>query len=276
ISAADARWQLVKDSGPPPAGWPGQQDRVRADATVPYPFPPLRQFCRRRLLPSSKHEARLEGSRGRLAMSATVSLARCLEVSLDRQQLCLALASRSPFTCARPARRRGGYPDPPPKTRVNTRIHLHRAGLNEVDARIHRAVPPVAGGLRLAARGYAPLISPSKGVPDDDGRFAGSPHGGRIRERANRAGSGRRDSSDFGRRPPEPDYAAGRGCLRRPEHAPSRPARSGDARGLSLQGEDLSLRSRADPRAGRARARLRRARLLRELRLLGRTHQSRP
>ena len=50
----------------------------------------------------------------------------------------------------------------------------------------------------------------------------------------------------------------------------------GPARGLPLPREDLPLRPRADPRAGRPRARLRRARLFRELRAAHRHHARRP
>ena len=48
------------------------------------------------------------------------------------------------------------------------------------------------------------------------------------------------------------------------------------ARGLPLPREDLPLRPRADPRAGRARPRLRRPRLLRAVRVAGRRHPGRP
>ena len=53
-------------------------------------------------------------------------------------------------------------------------------------------------------------------------------------------------------------------------------ARPGAAGGLPLPREDLPLRPRADPRAGRPRPRLRRPRLLRELRVAGRRHPRRP
>src|ERR1700727_2459482 len=40
ISPADDLGQLVKNGGPAPAGRPGQQDRMRADATRRCPLPP--------------------------------------------------------------------------------------------------------------------------------------------------------------------------------------------------------------------------------------------
>ena len=63
---------------------------------------------------------------------------------------------------------------------------------------------------------------------------------------------------------------------RRPELAAGRRARPGAAGGLPLPREDLPLRPRAHPRAGRPCARLRRARLLRELRAADRHHPGRP
>ena len=78
-----------------------------------------------------------------------------------------------------------------------------------------------------------------------------------------------------GRRP-DPDHPAGRPGRRRPEHAAGRRAGAGRAGGLPLPREDLPLRPRAHPRAGRPRPRLRRARVLRELRAAGRPHPRRP
>ena len=87
---------------------------------------------------------------------------------------------------------------------------------------------------------------------------------------------GRRDPPDRDRRPAAPDDAAGRSGGRRPEHVAGRRAGSVAARGLPLPGEDLPLRPRADPRARGARPRVRRARFLRALRVLGRAHPRRP
>ena len=71
------------------------------------------------------------------------------------------------------------------------------------------------------------------------------------------------------------DAARGSG-RRRPEHAARRRARTVAAGGLPLPGEDLPLRSRADPRASRPRTRVRRPRVLRDLRTPHRPDPSGP
>ena len=85
----------------------------------------------------------------------------------------------------------------------------------------------------------------------------------------------RRDASGRGRRCAGADHAAGRSGRRRPEFAAHRPARADRARGLSFPRENLPLRPRAHSRARRACARLRRARLFRELRIARRHHPRR-
>ena len=91
--------------------------------------------------------------------------------------------------------------------------------------------------------------------------------------------------SDHGGAAGEPHQVAGDGPIlttqqgtpvaRRSEHVATRSPRSGAAGGLSLPREDLPLRPRADPGTGRARPRLWRPRILRDLRVAGRHHAGR-
>ena len=102
--------------------------------------------------------------------------------------------------------------------------------------------------------------------PPDDG----------VWRSADRARRRRRDPPGSGGGRAPADDPAGHPGRRRPELAAGRRARPGAARGLPLPREDLPLRPRAHPRAGRARPRLRRPRLLRDLRVARRPHPGRP
>ena len=91
---------------------------------------------------------------------------------------------------------------------------------------------------------------------------------GRQRRAADRRQQDHRAARSRARRfdRPRADDQPGRAGRRQPELAQGRPARADAARGLHPAREDHALRSRAHPRAHRARARLGRARLLRVLR----------
>ena len=94
--------------------------------------------------------------------------------------------------------------------------------------------------------------------------------------RCRRCGERRRDPPDGERRYAGTDHPAGHPRRRRPELAQGRRPRPDAAGRLPLPGEDLPLRPRAHPRAGRPRPRLRGPRLLRELRAARRRHPGRP
>ena len=90
------------------------------------------------------------------------------------------------------------------------------------------------------------------------------------------AGKGGETHQTAERRYAGTDHAAGHPGRRRPELAQGRCPRPDAAGRLPLPREDLPLRPRAHPRAGRPRPRLRRTRLLRELRAARRRHPRRP
>ena len=84
-----------------------------------------------------------------------------------------------------------------------------------------------------------------------------------------------RDASDRANRRSVPDDQSGHAGLRQPELAESRRPRPDAARRLRPAREDHPLRSRADPRAHRPRARLRRPRLLPGRPIAGEDHPGR-
>ena len=110
-------------------------------------------------------------------------------------------------------------------------------------------------------------------------------HGSGHRPRTSTRKSGTEKNTYFGAgaarpiRPPgtagTADDATGRAGRRRPELTADRRSRPGRAGGFSFPRENLPLRPRADPRAGRACPWLRGARFLRELRTADRHHPGR-